>query len=252
MPDPKQPGPAGATTPPLPDSGTLCLGVTPAPGLIGCNDPGPSASTAGEKGYGRSDLSADHIEKVRRVINTAIDQAVKRDHDKNQGLSRSRFKLLVDALRIVADYRDAHAPAAVDSLIYRDADHYLSGRTLEFSLHTKKDARGQAIKSPDGHEEILEEEPDSWKARAFPAVAMGYEAVKVMSFQKQLISGGKNLLGYGANTPSQVGGLEWSMLGYEHYKTLDAEKEKNIEEPSRVDPVSRVDLERFLPRKASP
>ena len=55
---------------------------------------------------------------------------------------------------------------------------------------------------------------------------MGYEAVKVMSFQKQLISGGKNLLGYGANTPSQVGGLEWSMLGYEHYKTLDAEKEK--------------------------
>src|ERR1700674_6070400 len=47
-----------------------------------------------------------------------------------------------------------------------------------------------------------------------------WDTRKVLSFQKQLIAGGKNLLGYGANAPSQVGGLEWSMPGYEHYKRM--------------------------------
>ena len=139
----------------------------------------------------------------------------------------------------------------MDSLIYRDADHYLSGRTLEFSLHTKKDDRGQPIIGSDGHAEILEEEP-TWKSGAFPAISLGYEVIKVLSFQKQLIFGGKNPLAYNtANAPSQVGGVEWSMLGYEHFKHWDADKEKNIEEPNRLDPVSAVDLQRFLPQSDS-
>jgi hypothetical protein len=237
--------------------GTLERTATPNPAPIGCDDPFPPARGALDLAQGFSVLAGDHVDKVEQVINWAIEEGTKRYREPRTGaVTGTRFQILVRALQILARYRNANEPT---SLVYRDADHYLSARVTEPQLHYRKDASGAVVASAEGFPDVIEERPHPIKSYLLPVTAEGYEFAKGLGFlyeaaaEELLRAAGvpplfarvDHPLQYGSSEPTQVGGLEWVQLGYEHLRTLDDGHWTEKKPPPPLGPVSLEQLRSF-------
>lgn len=219
---------------------------------------------------GRSIFTQSHVDAVIKAINPFIKEAIDSATDPKTGrVIFSRFKILLRAVLLCSNYRSKNDPDG-RNLVLRDADHYLSARTAEFSLHKNVNQTGEISYEDDlrypgdkskAFPTVKEVEP-TWRARFMPLISYLYASAKAVGFivqeatrlganelkQKIMLwppgsdrdfalkfieryKKGWNPTAYAGTTPSQNGGVEWDAYGHYHYEQLDMGNLTKLEPP---------------------
>ncbi len=166
-----------------------------------------------------SDLTPDHQEKVKSVINWALDESTLKYTDKNGQILMTRYDILQQAHNLVISKlrENKDIPGSSLNLIYRDADHYLAARMGMSGFYEQMglnlDAEKRASLAPFGFEL--------------------YDMLKEAGHGVELVSG-ERLTPLRSNKefpPAQIGGTEWALLGVRHYLKFDKDRMQSKEPP---------------------
>ena len=204
----REPAPSPASRPqkkPTPDAG---VEDAIAKRVRELRDIDPPPRKAADKLKPVHNITPEHQEKVRDVVNWAI-QAAQRAQP-GAGL----YNILTTAQVTIANLRESAIPDAGDNLIYRDADHSLAARTQEYKLKTALLA--SLAKKLAGL-------PWSTEANTLAVgpwgVNQAYETMKLQQFTQEA-------KGVPAKQhASALGGTEWELLGmidFERYDLKDS------------------------------
>jgi RHS repeat-associated protein len=185
-------------------------------------DEQPPPTLARDKLKPVHNVTAEHQEKVRSLVNSAILSAAM---DAKAGTSTAA--ILSEALTSIVKLREADIPGASSNLIYRDADHYLAARIQEYPTRVAAQLNSAGILTSDQALHLA----FSPKSRELNYAAVGpvgvvqlYETMKLQEFKREAQSGPepKGSVAVGKNPPSAAGGTEWVLLGMLDYERYDA------------------------------
>jgi hypothetical protein len=196
-------------------------------------DPPPRLAT--EKLKPVHNITAAHQEKVRDLVNWAIQSAALEAHAGTEA-----NMILKAALTKIADLRTSKLPDAADNLIYRDADHYLAARTQEFMTTTARMLNQAGLISAVDMMRIATT-PPSRETNEWAAGPMGanqlYENMKLQKFAHEAHSLEAGVPGGGAQSgpvgehSSAAGGTEWELLGMIDFERYDSAAPKALPHP---------------------
>jgi RHS repeat-associated protein len=208
----------------------------PPPDVQTLRDPQPTATTALERLGGREVNTPEHAEAVKAVVNWALQKATEAATDPKTGaITKTRREIFVAALERVVALRKGHLPESAQNLIYRDADHYLAGRYVEYMAGAK-----EGLRVGGGKDAPISET----SAAMSPFVILGYDVLKELGNYKQVTVGGKHFLSTTEGVdPAPAGGQEWALLGVHDFIRYDRDKQTDKSAP---EPVTQTPTERFV------
>jgi hypothetical protein len=179
----------------------------------------PPPRKAAEKLKPVHNVTTEHQEKVRDVVNWAI-QAAQRDAKPGTGAN----DILTTAQVTIGGLRDSNIPDAGDNLVYRDADHYLAARTQEFKVRAAMmlyKIRNELVPGSMslGEAQKMANAPWSTETNTWAVGPLGanqlYENRKLQQFAQEAKGGPV------AERGSAAGGTEWELLGMIDFERYD-------------------------------
>ncbi len=198
-------------------------------------DTDPPPRTAAEKLKPVHNVTTEHQEKVRDLVNWAIQAATL---EAKPGTEAN--VILKDAQDKVARLRNSKISDAQDNLIYRDSDHYLAARSQEFMVKTAIKMHQAGLMSTEAMLSIAFKPPSSEtnKAAVGPwGINQLYETAKLQQFAQEARSLGAGVPGTGVqfglvgDHPAAAGGTEWELLGMIDFERYDANGPKTVPHP---------------------
>ena len=190
--------------------------------ISGYRDIDPPPRKAADKLKPVHNITTEHQEKVRDVVNSAI-HAAQRELKSVAGAN----DILTTAQVTIARLRDSNISDAADNLVYRDADHYLAARTQEFKvraammLYKIRNELVPGSMSIDEAQKIAiapwSTETNRWAVGPLGANQL-YENWKLRQFAQEAKGGPV------AERSSAAGGTEWELLGMVDFERYDAQE----------------------------
>ena len=187
----------------------------------------PPPKQPAEKTKPVHNITKEHQEKVRALVNWAITSIANEDIAENGKLTKEEGQILTAALGKIIALRMSDIPDASDNLIYRDADHYLAARTQEWRTLGASKLENAGLITPEKAMKLAL----SSRSRENNEMAAGplganqlYETIKLREFQLEARSGQRpsNSAATSDKAPSAAGATEWKLLGMIDYERYDA------------------------------
>jgi len=187
----------------------------------------PPPRRAAEKLKPVHNVTTEHQEKVRDVVNWAIQSAAL---EATPGVEANM--ILKAAQDKVARLRKSEIPDAADNLIYRDADHYLAARTQEFiprAAFMLYEAMNKIRPGSMSVEQMMKmattppsSETNKWAVGQLGANQL-YETKKLLQFAQEAKGVSDSGVQYGpvGEHASAAGGTEWELLGMIDFERYD-------------------------------